>query len=91
MDESLCYIKPVMSLDATHLKSKYKGTMYLSMVDMGLNEIYAVALSIERTYEGYDILDKSSKSLYYVGDGSSFITTMPIFICYTRDKGLVQA
>jgi hypothetical protein len=44
----------VMSLDATHLKSKLKGAMYLSMVKTGLNEIYTVAISIEQRNEGYN-------------------------------------
>jgi hypothetical protein len=38
MNESLLYVQPVMSLDATHLKSKHKGVMYLSTVKTGLNE-----------------------------------------------------
>jgi hypothetical protein len=28
MNTSLCFMRPVMSLDATHLKSKYKDTLY---------------------------------------------------------------
>jgi hypothetical protein len=54
MNESLLYVQPVMSLDATHLKSKHKGVMYLSTVKTGLNEIYTVAISIELRNEGYD-------------------------------------
>jgi hypothetical protein len=43
-----------MSLDATHLKSSDKGTMYLATVKTALNEIYTAALVIERANKGYD-------------------------------------
>jgi hypothetical protein len=54
MNHSLQFVRPVMSIDATHLKSKSKVTMYLAMVKTGLNEIYTAAISIERANKGYD-------------------------------------
>jgi hypothetical protein len=51
MDDSLRFIHPVTSLDATHLKSKHKGVMYLATVKTGLNDIYTVAVSIARMNE----------------------------------------
>jgi MULE transposase domain len=54
MNHSLQFVRPVMSLDATHLKSKSKGTMYLATVKTGLKKIYTVAISIERANECYD-------------------------------------
>jgi MULE transposase domain len=43
-----------MSLDATHLSSKAKGTMYIATVKTALNKIYTVAFSMERANECYD-------------------------------------
>jgi hypothetical protein len=54
MNASLWYIRPVMSLDTTHLSSQSKGTMYIAMVKTGQNQIYTVAFSIERTNECFD-------------------------------------
>jgi MULE transposase domain len=54
MKESLRYVRPNMSLDATHLKSYSKGTLYLATVKTGLNELYTVAIGIQRANEGYD-------------------------------------
>jgi hypothetical protein len=54
MNDSLHYVKPIMSLDATHLKSGSKGVLYLATVKTGLNELYPVAIAIERANEGYD-------------------------------------
>jgi hypothetical protein len=48
MNTRLHFLHPVISLDATHLKSSYRGFMYLATVMTGLNEIYTVAISIER-------------------------------------------
>jgi hypothetical protein len=35
MDLSLRFVRPVMSLDATHLKCHHKGTLYLATVKTG--------------------------------------------------------
>jgi hypothetical protein len=44
MNDSLQYVRPVLSLDATHLKSQQKGTLYLVTVNTGLYDIYAIAI-----------------------------------------------
>jgi hypothetical protein len=54
MNDSLRYVRPVMSLDAAHLKSTNNGTMYLATVMTGLNDIYTVVIGLERANEGYD-------------------------------------
>jgi transposase-like protein len=98
MNESLLYVCPVMSLDATHLKSKHKGVMYLSTVKTGLNEIYTVAISIEQRNEGYNVWKQFLSNLkiacsnleishpLQAHNGQAYYT----FIL-DRDKGLVQA
>jgi hypothetical protein len=54
MNENLHYVRTIMSLDAAHLKSLSRGTLYLATVKTGLNELYKVAIGIERANEGYD-------------------------------------
>jgi hypothetical protein len=52
MNASLRFVRPVMSLDATHLKSGHKGTMYLATVKTALNDIYTIAIAITRAKKG---------------------------------------
>jgi MULE transposase domain len=42
-----------MSLDACHLKSQWKGTLYVASVTTGLDEIYPVAFAITESNEDY--------------------------------------
>jgi MULE transposase domain len=98
MNVSLQYVRPVLSLDATHLKSKHKGTLYLATVKTGLNDIYTIAIGIDRANEGYDgwykflyplrnacpILSKiHPKELHQDHGYYTFVSD--------RDKGLIQA
>ena len=46
MKTTLRHVRPVMSLDAAHLKSKWKGTLYTASVKTGSDEIYPVAIGI---------------------------------------------
>jgi hypothetical protein len=52
MNASLCFVYPLMSFDATRLKSSYRENMYLATVKTGLYEIYAVAIPIGHVNEG---------------------------------------
>jgi hypothetical protein len=54
INDSLHYVRPVMSLDAAHLKSKHKGALYQATVKTGLNDIYTIAIGIDRANEGYE-------------------------------------
>jgi hypothetical protein len=63
MNDSLRIVRPITNLDASHLKSKHKGTLYLATVKTGLNDIYTVAIGLERANEGYD---GWNRFLYYI-------------------------
>jgi hypothetical protein len=39
MNDSLKFVRPIISLDATHLKSKYKGTLLAATVLSATNEL----------------------------------------------------
>jgi hypothetical protein len=87
-----------MSLDATHLSSKAKGTMYIAMVKTALNEIYTVAFSIEHTnkcYDGWNSLlshVKNACSLLKMKHPMDAHSSYGYFTFVSdRDKGLVQA
>jgi MULE transposase domain len=98
MNTSLRFVRPVMSLDATHLKSKYKGTLYAATVKTGLDEIYTVAFSIEKANECYD---GWHSFLFHLNNACSILAMEHTMAAYNkhayftfisdRDKGLIQA
>lgn len=46
MKSTMRFVRPVMSLDAAHLKSQWKGTLYTASVKTACDEIYPVAMAI---------------------------------------------
>jgi MULE transposase domain len=86
-----------MSLDATHLKSRHKGTIYLATVKTGLNEIYTVAISIQRNecYEGWKMFLTHLKDACLLLDMDRPQESCSVHCYYTfasyKDKVLVQA
>jgi hypothetical protein len=46
MNVSLSFVRPVVSLDAAHLKSVHKGTLYVASVLSGANEVYPIGFMI---------------------------------------------
>jgi hypothetical protein len=46
MIASLRFVRPVMSLDAAHLKSKWKGNLYIASVKTACDELYPFAFAI---------------------------------------------
>ena len=46
MNAALKFVRPVISLDAAHLKSSSKGTMYVALVLSGTNEVYPIDFMI---------------------------------------------
>jgi len=51
MKTSMRYVRPIMSIDAAHLRSQWKGTMYVASVKTACDEIYPVALGVMRDNE----------------------------------------
>lgn len=54
MNNAIRYTRPVMSLDACHLKSRWKGTLYLASVKTPCDEIVPVAMAITKDNENED-------------------------------------
>lgn len=46
MNGALKFVRPVVSLDAAHLKSQHKGTLYVASVLSGANDVYPVGFMI---------------------------------------------
>ena len=54
MNNKLRHVRPVMSLDATHLRSVWKGTLFIASVKTGMDEIFPIAFSITTDNENYE-------------------------------------
>ena len=51
---SMRYVRPVLSLDAAHLNSRWKGTLYIASTKTACDEIYPVAFAIGRGNENVE-------------------------------------
>jgi hypothetical protein len=54
VNETLEYIIPVIDLDASHLRSEHKGTLYLATAKSPLCKIYTIAVGIPTNKESLD-------------------------------------
>ena len=46
MNNSLKFARPVISLDAAHLRSKFKGTLYIASTLTGANDVFPIGFMI---------------------------------------------
>ena len=46
MKDLLSFVRPVVSLDAAHLRSVHKGTLYVAFILSGANEVYPIGFMI---------------------------------------------
>ena len=51
MNQSLSFVRAVVSLDAAHLKGVHKGTMYVASVMSGANDVYPIGFMLARGNE----------------------------------------
>jgi hypothetical protein len=103
MNESLQFVRPVVSLDAAHLKSAQKGTLYVASVLSGANEVYPIGFMIAAGNEDgatwrkmLMLLKEACPILSQQGfeddshvDGSDY--RYPFSFISDRDKGLKPA
>ncbi|KAG7360913.1 MULE transposase domain containing protein [Nitzschia inconspicua] len=52
-NDVLMCVRPVISIDAAHMRSEWKGTLYLATVKSALDDLYPVAFAI--TVDGEDL------------------------------------
>jgi hypothetical protein len=54
MSSKLRHVCPIISLDGAHLRSEWKGTLYIATVQSGLNEIIPIALALTADNENME-------------------------------------
>ncbi len=101
MNMALKFARPVISLDAAHLKSSYKGTMYVASVLSGTNEVYPIGFMIS---SGNEDGETWTRMLKYLKEACPIISEQgfgnerddgeiqhPFLFVSDRDKGLKPA
>lgn len=53
MNNKLRFCRPVCAMDAAHLSSEYKGTLYLAVIKSGNDELLPIAIGITEHNENY--------------------------------------
>ena len=102
MNRALKYIRPVVSLDAAHLKSVFKGTLYVASVLTGSNDIFPVGFMISAGIEDgknwqkmLRLLKEACPIIEDQGCGGKVdtegVVRPPFVFISNRDKGLKPA
>jgi hypothetical protein len=97
MNNAIRYARPVMSLDATHLKSRWKGVMYVASVKTPCNELFPVAMAIMNDNENEDgwtwflQLLLTSCEFLVMDHPKSTVTRKYYTFISDRQKGLIKA
>ena len=97
MDDNLEHVRPVMSLDAAHMKSRWGGTLFVASVLTALDELFPVAVAIttdnesEATWTYFlQHLHQACPTLTAEHQRTRVTHKLYSFIS-DRDKGLVEA
>jgi hypothetical protein len=97
MNSAIRHARPIMSLDAAHIKSKWKGTLYVASVKTPCDEIFPVAMAITKDNENeagwswfLQLLRSACKFLAVDHPKASVTYKYFSFIC-DRQKGLIEA
>jgi hypothetical protein len=101
MNRALRFVRPVVSLDAAHLRSRYKGTLYVASVLTGCNDIFPLGFMISAGNEDGDTWKKMLLLLKeacpiiddqgYGDTDTDGIVRPPFLFISDRDKGLKPA
>jgi hypothetical protein len=103
MNDSLKFVRPIISLDATHLRSKYKGTLLAATVLSATNQLYPLGFVVYSGNEDLSIwtemltalkeacprvATETDDNLYY---GEGMIPGLNFAFISDRDKALKRA
>ena len=97
MNGNLRYVRPVVSLDAAHMKRRWGGTLFIASVLTGMDQIYPIAFSITKSNESCDtwtsFLENLSKACPVLKSQHplSRVTYRKFTFISDRDKGLIEA
>jgi hypothetical protein len=87
----LKYVRPVISLDAAHLRSEDKGMLYIASVLSGNNDIYPIGFMIAAGNEDKETWIKMLRLLKQACPIISTPERGPFIFVSDRDKGLKPA
>jgi hypothetical protein len=104
MNNALKFVRPVISLDAAHLRSEFKGTLYVASVLTGNNDVFPIGFMIAGgnedrqtwvqmlTYlkEACPIISQQGRQAGMVDNEVPVCETSFVFVS-DRDKGLKEA
>ncbi|KAI2505523.1 MULE transposase domain [Fragilaria crotonensis] len=101
MNRALKFVRPVLSLDAAHLKSVFKGTLYVASVLTGSNDIFPIGFMISAGNEDGALWRKMLRYLkkacpiigeqVYGNVDVDGVARPPFLFISDRDKGLKPA
>ena len=101
MNRALKFVRPVLSLDAAHLKSVFKGTLYVASVLTGSNDIFPIGFMISAGNEDgaswRKMLRYLKKACPIIGEqvygnvDVDGVARPPFLFISDRDKGLKPA
>ena len=91
VNEVLSFVRPVISLDAAHLRSEYKGMLYIASVLSGNNDIYPIGFMIATGNEDKKTWIKMLRLLKLACPIISTPKRGPFIFVSDRDKGLKPA
>lgn len=97
MNRSLQYVRPIMSLDAAHMKSRLGGTLYFASVQTPMNDLYPIAVALTAKNESQETWTWFCQHLlqacpFLISEHPSRTVTKKRFTFISdRDKGLKEA
>ena len=95
MNDALTFVRPVVSLDAAHLRSEWLGTLYIASVLSGNNDVFPIGLMISDGNEDGEtwtkmltLLKRACPIIHEQGHRTG-IFEHPFLFVSDRDKGLL--
>jgi MULE transposase domain len=91
MESSIMFARPVMSLDACHLKSQWKGMLYAASVLTRIDNVYPVGFAVTESNEEKHFLSNLKECLQRLSTVPPGKQRPKFSFVSDRDKGLVGA
>jgi hypothetical protein len=101
MNDALKFVRPVVLLDAAHLRSEYKGTLYIASVLSGNNDVFPIGVMMssgnedQATWTKMLLLLKEAFPILveqgFHGMEAPPLCECPFVFVSDRDKGLKPA
>jgi ribosomal protein L32 len=86
MNKALKFVRPVISLDAAHLCSKFKGTLYVASVLTGNNDVFPIGFMIAA---GIENRETRVQMLTYLKEACPIVSQQGRQLCMVNDHAPV--